>query len=164
MDWTYSPYIALHFATATIEKFNFDGVIWALKYEALLEYLPKKLKDKLTEIGSNSFTTEMLHAVYRDLDQLSKNKQEFVIPLEPPSLDSRIINQYALFTLMSDSRSILDDWLADKPELYFRVKIPANLKWEFRDKLDQVNINERVIFPGFEGLSKWLKRHYAPKN
>jgi hypothetical protein len=50
------------------------------------------------------------------------------------------------------------------PELYFRIRIPAAMKWEIRDRLDQANINERVLFPGLQGISKWLKRHYSPKN
>jgi hypothetical protein len=164
MDWTYSPYVALHFATAKMEKFNIDGVVWALKYEALKSYLPELLKQKLNDIGSNSFTTDMLNSVYTDIHELSKEAGDFVVPFEPPSLDSRIVNQYAIFTFMSHSNSLLNDWLVDKPELYFRIKIPKEMKWDIRDKLDQVNINERVMFPGFEGLSKWLKRHYSPKN
>ncbi|MFW5706081.1 MAG: FRG domain-containing protein, partial [Bacteroidota bacterium] len=94
---------------------------------------------------------------------LSMEKSDFIVAFESPSLDSRIVNQYAIFTFMAHARSLLDKWLLDKPSLYFRIRIPAGMKWEVRDKLDQLNINERVLFPGFDGLSKWLKRHYAPK-
>ena len=37
------------------------------------------------------------------------------------------------------------------------------MKWEIRDKLDQANINERVLFPDLDGLSRWLTRYYWPK-
>jgi hypothetical protein len=163
LDWTYSPYVALHFATAELDKFQNDGIIWALKYEVLKKYLPEKLRKELLEVGSNSFTSEMLVKVYRNLQELSKEKKEFLVAFESPSLDTRIINQFAIFTFMSHNTSLLEKWLEDKPDLYFRIKIPASMKWEIRDKLDQVNINERVLFPGFDGLCKWLKRHYSPK-
>ncbi|SOD89979.1 hypothetical protein [Spirosoma fluviale] len=39
--------------------------------------------------------------------------------------------------------------------------IDHRLKWEIRDKLDQANINERVLFPGLDGLSRWLRRQYV---
>jgi hypothetical protein len=59
---------------------------------------------------------------------------------------------------------VLDDWLRQHPEVYRRIIIPAALKWEIRDKLDQANITERVLFPGLDGLARWLKRHYQPQN
>ena len=163
LDWTYSPYVALHFATAELDKYDRDGIIWALKYEALIDYLPERLSKELLSVGSNSFTSAMLNNVYKNLGELSDEASEFAVAFESPSLDNRIVNQFAIFTFMSHAGSLLDKWLEDKPELYFRIRIPAEMKWEIRDKLDQVNINERVLFPGFDGLSKWLKRHYSPK-
>jgi hypothetical protein len=57
----------------------------------------------------------------------------------------------------------IEEWLAARPAYYARYVIPAALKWEIRDKLDQANVTERVLFPGLEGLSSWLKRHYTPR-
>ena len=34
---------------------------------------------------------------------------------------------------------------------------------ELRDILDQLNINERMIYPGTAGIAKWLARHYYVK-
>ena len=62
---------------------------------------------------------------------------------------------------MSNPATELDQWLREHPNLYRRIIIPHSLKWEVRDKLDQANITERVLFPGLDGLSRWLKRHYS---
>ncbi len=88
----------------------------------------------------------------------------FVVFLEPPSLDERIVNQFALFSLMSSPTARLHEWLEERPELCRRIVIPAAVKWEVRDKLDQANMTERVLFPGLDGLSRWLKRYYRPRD
>jgi hypothetical protein len=88
---------------------------------------------------------------------------DFVLFFEPPSFDDRIVNQYALFALMSRPDASPEDWLANRPELVRRIVIPAELKWEVRDKLDQANVTERVLFPGLDGLSRWVARYYAPR-
>ncbi len=43
------------------------------------------------------------------------------------------------------------------------IFIPASIKWEVRDKLDQANLNERTLFGGLDGLCSWLRRHYWPR-
>jgi hypothetical protein len=64
---------------------------------------------------------------------------------------------------MSSARAGLDTWLAARPHVLRRLIVPAGLKWEVRDKLDQANITERVLYPGLDGLSRWLRRYYTPK-
>ena len=91
----------------------------------------------------------------REFDSLSR--EPFVAFLEPPSLDDRIVNQFALFSLMSSARAGLDSWLAARPHVFHRLIVPAGLKWEVRDKLDQANITERVLYPALDGLSRWLR-------
>ena len=79
---------------------------------------------------------------------------------EPPSMDDRIINQYALFSILSDPQGSQEEWLLRRPHLCRKIILPADKKWEIRDNLDQANITERVLFPGLDGLSQWLNRYY----
>ena len=164
LDWTYSPLIALHFATANIHKFDRDGVIWAVNYRRAHQLLPERLRSKLNDEGANVFTVEMLTETVSSLTEFeTEDELDAVIFFEPPSIDDRIVNQYAFFSVMADPHRILNDWLRQHPSLWHRIVIPAELKWEVRDKLDQANINERVMFPGLDGLSHWLTRHYSPR-
>lgn len=163
LDWTYSPYVALHFATGDLRRFDEDAVIWMIDYHATSSRLPHPPAHRLMTEGSNVFTVEMLDALVADLSELDRLARDaFVVFLEPPSIDERISNQFALFSVMSNPSIDLGVWLADRPDLYRRIVIPAALKWEIRDKLDQANITERVLFPGLDGLSAWLRRHYSP--
>lgn len=164
LDWTYSPYVALHFATCNLDYYDRDGIIWAVNYVKSNSSLPAKLKRTIRGEGSNVFTAEMLEEVCISLKEFDNLQDEtYLAWLEPPSLDDRIVNQHALFSLLSNPEAQLDDWLANHPGLNYRIRIPAYLKWEIRDKLDQANITERLLFPGLRGLSIWLKRHYTPK-
>jgi hypothetical protein len=163
LDWTYSPFVALHFATANLNEMNQDGVVWAINFVEANRHVPGRLRDLMAAEGSDTATVEMLDTIgtLRDFDRLGR--RPFVVFLEPPSLDPRIVNQLALFSLMSSASATLDDWLGAHPRLAHRIVIPRSLKWEVRDKLDQANINERVLFPGLDGLSRWLTRYYWPK-
>lgn len=164
LDWTFSPFVALHIATEAPDLYGSDSVIWCVDHAAVQADLPPPLRQLLDEEGSDVFTAEMLGRAatgLRDFDALAQ--EPFAIFFEPPSLDERIVNQFALFSLMSSPDARLDDWLVHHPgRLARRILLPAALKQEVRDKLDQANITERVLYPGLEGLSRWLRRYYGP--
>lgn len=164
LDWTYSPYVAMHFATHSMQHFDEDAVIWCVDYRRTNELLPKKLREVLDTEDVNIFTTEMLNRVATTLGEFEAlGKHDFVAFFEPPSLDERIVNQFALFSLPSRAALSLQALLEQRESLYRRIVIPAELKWEIRDKLDQANITERVLFPGLDGLSQWLKRYFTTR-
>ena len=186
LDWTYSPYIALHFATANHEKFNTDGAIWVVDYDKTHQLLPPELLEPLKNENAQIFTVELLSSIHRvssngigllsedipfqkliesliGFDAIGEKYGKFLLFFEPPSINDRIVNQFALFSVMPTAECTIDRWLDERPDLFKRLIIPSELKWEIRDKLDQSNITERVLFPGLDGLSTWLRRHYSPK-
>ena len=92
-------------------------------------HLPARLRAELEEDGANVFTAEMLGRVAATLKEFDRLAPEpFVAFFEPPSLDQRIVNQFALFSLMSSPAAKLDAWVADHAGLRRRVVIPAELK------------------------------------
>lgn len=164
LDWTYSPFVAMHFATHDPRHFDEDATIWCVDYRKTNELLPKSLRRVAESEDVNIFTTEQLAGVAKTLeefDHLAKN--DFVVFFEPPSLDERIVNQFALFSLPSSPTMSLEGLLEQRDAAVRKIIIPAELKWEIRDKLDQANVTERVLFPGLDGLSQWLKRYFTTR-
>jgi hypothetical protein len=163
LDWTYSPLVAVHFATDDVATFHCDGAVWCVNHRRTNQLLPVPLREQVEAEGFDVFTAEMLDRVAQTLEGFDTlSKDEFVVFLEPPSLDARIVNQFALFSAVNRAARGLDDLLRKHSDLAKKIILPAELKWEIRDKLDQAGITERVLYPGLDGLSRWLSRYYTP--
>jgi hypothetical protein len=72
LDWTYSPYVALHFATENLAEFNKDGVVWCVNYVEATKFLPQKLKQIIDRVGSHIFTISMLEQAAKKLPEFDK--------------------------------------------------------------------------------------------
>ena len=168
LDWTYSPFVAAHFATEDSSDMEKDGAIWCVDTNAVAGFLPAGFQKVLDEEKARAFTAGMLDSLVPDLEALNRLgcREPLVLFFDPPSLDDRVVNQHALFSVATDPRLALQDWLHSRPprepEWFHRIIIPAERKWEIRDKLDQANISERMLFPGLDGVARYLKRHYSP--
>jgi hypothetical protein len=164
LDWTYSPYVAMHFATADVAHYDEDGAIWCVDFVKAHGLLPRRLRAALSKENSDVFTVEMLDRLVPTLQRLDRALAK-ARPLffEPPSMSPRIVNQHALFSVHSNPGISLDAMIGREPGLARKIVLPRALKWEVRDKLDQANVTERVLFPGLDGLASWLRRHYSPR-
>ena len=165
LDWTFSPFVALHFCTNDPNLYHLDGAIWAIDTEEANRKLPHEIRTLLGASNSNYLNVNSLSKVSTSLYDFKQNypDKDFVIFFEPPSLDQRIVNQFALFSMASKVELQLDKWLESNPTVGKKIIIPFKLKWTIRDKLDKSNITERVLFPGFDGLTNWIKRKNSPK-
>ncbi len=76
--------------------------MWCVNFVEANKLLPRRLKAILEEEQSQTFTIDML-AQFQSLKAFDSLAHDpFVVFIEPPSLDTRILNQFALFSLMPD--------------------------------------------------------------
>ena len=142
-----------------------DCVVWRIDARELNKKLPEKykkaLKNKKTFIFSVSLLSEVVNSV-QDYDEDMGDKSLVIV--EPPSLDQRIVNQYSFFTILPKGISNFDEFLKNNTENTVKYIISRELQWDIRDILDQLNINDRIMYPGIDGIAKWIARHYFVKN
>lgn len=106
----------------------------------------------------------MLNGVVQTLNAYDNDmKGDSMVLLEPPSINQRIINQYSYFTIIPKEMTDIELFLDTKTNHTIKYIIDKSLKWQIRDMLDQLNINERIVYPGLDGLSAWIKRRYYVK-
>lgn len=161
LDWTYSPYVAAHFVTEDIEKYDKDGALWCASIEEINQNLPCPLRKMLEDEGGSIFSVDMLDSVGNGFESLADLcAAPFSLFFEPASTVDRIANQYALFSLTSDPNILINEMPSVEDSLK-KIIIPHEVKLEIRDKLDYINISERMIFPGLDGICKWITRRYA---
>ena len=178
LDWTYSPLMALHFATsgeALREMESENCILWKIDIDELNGLLPDKYRNMLLKKRNKAYlmTIDMLDELLKMQDAVTQYDSDMVnkalVLLEPPSIDQRIINQYSYFSIIpAGMEHTYDDFgieqfLEEQTSRTVKYTISAKLKWRIRDMLDHMNMNERIMFPGLDGLSKWLTRHYYVK-
>lgn len=166
LDWTHSPFIALHFAAdgdlKTLEETN--CVIWRIDIEEIHSLLQKPFRTVMRKEGMTVFNVNMLNSVAKSIEEYdSITKGKSMVIMEPPSIDPRIVNQYAFFSVIPGQVTSIEEFLAQYTEKTVKYIIRKDLKWRIRDFLDEANISERIVYPGLDGICKWLSRHYFVK-
>lgn len=167
LDWTHSSLIALHFATSEndmSETDKRDGVVWRIDARELAQRLPESYQAVLKRENTFIFSEDTLTEVAPTLEEYDREMDgQCMVLVEPSSEDQRIINQYAYFSPVPMGMERVDEFLEKNTENTVKYIIDRSVRWGLRDLLDQFNISERIIYPGLDGLSRWIGRHYYVK-
>lgn len=162
LDFSISPLVALYFALDDIHS-NDTAAIWAISHVKLNQLLPQDYKDILNKRMGRSFTVEALNEMRISISDYNRDMgNSSLLFIEPPSIDQRIINQFSHFALVPDCIDPLDDFL-DKikiPNVAYKFLILPQNKIIFKRQLDTLNITERTLFPGLDGIASYLSRRY----
>lgn len=152
LDWTESALISMFFA---LDNKSTDGCIWLLEPEILNistnggfgVYYPDKvfIEDDLELISS----------------YLSENKESIPdkpLAFEAKWIDSRMSNQQCCFTIHGfEPRSFEKLFAAKEIIILCKIVIDKDSKEQMKLELERSGINEFIVYPNLEGLSRHLK-------
>jgi hypothetical protein len=164
LDWTSSPYVATYFACESAP--SEDGEVWCVdRVTVVRDHLKEPYGSILREQKGYTFTLDTLVRRLKPLTELDESgsspADRTLLFIEPPSMDQRIANQYAFFSMMLDANARTHEWLGGHPGVYRRFVIPARLKTEFLERLAILNISGRTLFPDLDGMCKWLAWYFG---
>lgn len=167
LDWSFSSLVSLHFALteASLDHMDkHDCVVWRLDIDELHSMLPERYQKVMEKEKTTAFSLKMLQDACSGIEEYDADMQgKAMLIVEPPSIEQRIVNQFSFFSIIPAGMDDVEGFLDTYTNHTVRFVIKKELRWQARDLLDQLNISERMIYPGLDGLSKWLERHYYVK-
>jgi len=182
LDWSRSPLVALYFAVNEKSSWDKDACIWVLSPGRLnlSEHLekPTLLNNKEYEnsyiynMAHNTITT-MIYTAFRrwelsdNPDAITPDDKKFnhrfntlkgkIAACYPTEADSRVYNQYSVFTVHNSLRKLTD--FCDDSTLK-RLTIPRENKKTLLRELSICGITQSYVFPDFENLASVIKDYY----
>ena len=141
-----------------------DCMVWRIDMAEMYSLLPDNYRAVVNKNQSTIFSVDMLGDITGRLEQYDEDMgKDSMIIIEPPSINARIVNQYSFFSLVPMAMDDIEEFLDRRTENTVKYVIAKELRWRVRDMLDQLNMSERIVYPGLDGLSRWIARHYFVK-
>jgi hypothetical protein len=181
LDWTHSPYVALHFALERADPKKDYAVVWALNLRWLQktamelvkkhpEYIAMTKEDKMAvqNFMLNSPTSDEKKMVSNWLYQL-RSPHRFVFPATPFNLNTRLTVQKGLFISPADPTKTFVSNLQGMPGIYngygragrgqkniLKFHIRRVDRRKFLRSLQSMNVSADSLIPGLDGFARSL--------
>lgn len=182
LDFTANPLVAMYFCCQSESKS--DGVIWIINSITFEHWSQDEVicsdmgPDYTREAIMNSILREMRGDFdYGEINGEPRLKKQRPVLFIPPYIDQRMSAQSSRFMLWGNNQSALEDMttaenamslcpdgvtyrIADDQCFLAKVVIPTGCKHGIMRELDLLNINEKSIFPGLDGVGRYINKYY----
>lgn len=174
LDWSKNPLVALYFCVR--DNNTQDGSIWVLHAKNYQRYMLKSLRKQ------DDLEIKTPHMIVKDLIEGNSDlSYELPILYTPYYVDARMSAQSSYFMVWGTCEEPLEKILESDtlkmqlPEkttrervygkheseaLIFRFFVHACDKQMILHELDTVGINEKTLFPGLDGIGRYIERKY----
>lgn len=174
LDWTNNPLVALYFACRNDMDIDYNGCVWLFhvgNYRRSLVKVEEKINKKESiEESINNLINDVKDDVYK-----------MPIVYQPYYVDNRMKAQDSVFMAWGANNNQLENMLINYKHLkkvytsnnaytvseitgngiLFKIEIPKENKVKLLRELDTVGINEMTLFPGLDGIGKYIEKKYA---
>lgn len=165
LDWTTIPDAAVFFALdGRAPDDPNDAAVVVADPVAVHADVPPPLSAAAAGSPTPLVTVEALAAAVPRLEDLDAcGPDPHLLFVQPPPFDRRMLAQGAVLAVMSSPCRPADDVFARLPGSSRRIVIPAGLCNEVRARLDANARDESQMYPGLDGLARFLERKHRTR-
>ena len=169
LDWSRNPLVALYFACRDQQRE--DGIVWLLharNYERIpiansISTIGKQRREIITEIinGSTEYELPLLYTPYYVDSRMSAQRSYFMVwGSKRESFEKMFCDEKNCMVLPENETGGRTYGIHEQEALLFRFLIHADRKQPLLRELDTVGINEKSLFPGLDGIGRYVERTY----
>lgn len=169
LDWSSNPLVALYFACK--DRTDKDGAVWMMHGTNYKRFLEKNLK-----VSEEKTVKEIITDLFNNDTGI-----DYPVLYTPYYVDARMSAQKSFFLVWGAKKEPLEDILkegdyymdlpevdngirtygnAQQEDILFRFCIHTDRKQPLLHELDMVGINEKTLFPGLDGIGRYVERQY----
>ena len=156
LDWTTNPLVALYFATRETEKAangnNVAGAVYVLVKQPIhYSKFTQEVEVAVKTSGKGNKTKTAIQREIKDFDEISPFDISQDVIYEPPHVSSRVRAQDGVLLACHNPYKELEE------VEYIEIIIEPGAHVEIRARLEQYGMFDKQLFPGLDGIAKWLK-------